>query len=83
MLTHPTLDQLNQLGLFGMAKAFVARSSRSCAALPLGRAGDLATFNLAVASKLRGGACQCQSSADQRAARRLVTRLQDLFETSL
>jgi hypothetical protein len=22
MLTHPTLDQLNQLGLFGMAKAF-------------------------------------------------------------
>ena len=22
MLTHPTLDQLNQLGLYGMAKAF-------------------------------------------------------------
>ena len=22
MLTHPTLDQLNQLGLLGMAKAF-------------------------------------------------------------
>ena len=22
MLTHPTLDQLNQLGLFGMASAF-------------------------------------------------------------
>jgi hypothetical protein len=22
LLTHPTLDQLNQLGLFGMAKAF-------------------------------------------------------------
>lgn len=22
MLTHPTLDQLNQLGLFSMAKAF-------------------------------------------------------------
>jgi hypothetical protein len=22
MLTHPTLDQLNRLGLYGMAKAF-------------------------------------------------------------
>jgi hypothetical protein len=27
MLTHPTLDQLNQLGLHGMAKAFGAMSA--------------------------------------------------------
>jgi hypothetical protein len=26
MLTHPTLDQLNHLGLYGMAKAFGALS---------------------------------------------------------
>jgi hypothetical protein len=34
MLTHPTLDQLNQLGLFGMAKAFgEAETSAETAAL--------------------------------------------------
>src|SRR6266567_1340731 len=34
MLTHPTLDQLNQLGLFGMAKAFgEAETSTEAAAL--------------------------------------------------
>jgi DNA replication protein DnaC len=34
MLTHPTLDQLNQLGLFGMAKAFgEAQSSAEAATL--------------------------------------------------
>src|ERR1700739_2662391 len=34
MLTHPTLDQLNQLGLFGMAKAFgEAQASADVAAL--------------------------------------------------
>jgi DNA replication protein DnaC len=34
MLTHPTLDQLNQLGLFGMAKAFgEAETSDEAAAL--------------------------------------------------
>src|SRR6266436_8463688 len=34
MLTHPTLDQLNQLGLFGMAKAFgEAETSAEAAAL--------------------------------------------------
>jgi DNA replication protein DnaC len=34
MLTHPTLDQLNQLGLFGMAKAFgEAEASTEAAAL--------------------------------------------------
>jgi hypothetical protein len=34
MLTHPTLDQLNQLGLFGMAKAFgEAEISTEAAAL--------------------------------------------------
>jgi DNA replication protein DnaC len=34
MLTHPTLDQLNQLGLFGMAKAFgEAEASDEAAAL--------------------------------------------------
>ena len=34
MLTHPTLDQLNQLGLFGMAKAFSeAETSAEAAAL--------------------------------------------------
>ena len=34
MLTHPTLDQLNQLGLFGMAKAFgEAETSGEAAAL--------------------------------------------------
>ena len=33
MLTHPTLDQLNQLGLFGMAKAFGdSQTSAECAA---------------------------------------------------
>ena len=33
MLTHPTLDQLNQLGLFGMAKAFgeIAASAEAAA----------------------------------------------------
>jgi hypothetical protein len=35
MLTHPTLDQLNQLGLFGMAKAFdEVAASGDAAALP-------------------------------------------------
>ena len=35
MLTHPTLDQLNQLGLFGMAKAFgEIVASGDAAALP-------------------------------------------------
>jgi DNA replication protein DnaC len=35
MLTHPTLDQLNQLGLFGMAKAFSeVAASGDAAALP-------------------------------------------------
>jgi DNA replication protein DnaC len=35
MLTHPTLDQLNQLGLFGMAKAFgEVVESGDAAALP-------------------------------------------------
>src|SRR6202171_319248 len=35
MLTHPTLDQLNQLGLFGMAKAFgEVATSGDAAALP-------------------------------------------------
>lgn len=35
MLTHPTLDQLNQLGLFGMAKAFnEVAVSGDAAALP-------------------------------------------------
>jgi len=35
MLTHPTLDQLNQLGLFGMAKAFgEIAASGDAAALP-------------------------------------------------
>jgi DNA replication protein DnaC len=34
MLTHPTLDQLNQLGLFGMAKAFgESQASAEAAAL--------------------------------------------------
>ena len=34
MLTHPTLDQLHQLGLFGMAKAFGdAEASTEAAAL--------------------------------------------------
>ncbi len=34
MLTHPTLDQLNQLGLFGMVKAFnEAETSAEAAAL--------------------------------------------------
>jgi DNA replication protein DnaC len=34
MLTHPTLDQLNQLGFFGMAKAFnEAQASADAAAL--------------------------------------------------
>src|SRR5258705_10415557 len=34
MLTHPTLDQVNQLGLFGMAKAFgEAETSAETAAL--------------------------------------------------
>lgn len=34
MLTHPTLDQLNQLGLFGMAKAFGdSQTSAEAAAL--------------------------------------------------
>jgi DNA replication protein DnaC len=32
MLTHPTLDQLNQLGLFGMAKAFTELAGSSDAA---------------------------------------------------
>ncbi|HVB79582.1 MAG TPA: IS21-like element helper ATPase IstB [Candidatus Binataceae bacterium] len=32
MLTHPTLDQLNQLGLFGMAKAFGETSTSAEAA---------------------------------------------------
>ena len=27
MLTHPTLDQLNHLGLYGMAKAFGAMAT--------------------------------------------------------
>jgi len=36
MLTHPTFDQLNQLGLFGMAKAFgEAEASAEAATLPL------------------------------------------------
>jgi DNA replication protein DnaC len=35
MLTHPTIDQLNQLGLFGMAKAFgEVAISEDAAALP-------------------------------------------------
>src|SRR5580693_6256035 len=35
MLTYPTLDQLNQLGLFGMAKAFgEVAASGEAAALP-------------------------------------------------
>ena len=36
MLTHPTLDQLNQLGLFGMVKAFdeVAASGDAAALAP-------------------------------------------------
>ncbi|MFX8692507.1 ATP-binding protein, partial [Acinetobacter baumannii] len=35
MLTHPTLDQLNTLGLYGMAKAFS----------DLDKHGDSATLN--------------------------------------
>ena len=45
MLTHPTLDQLHRLGLFGMAKAF----------------GETETSNEAAALTTRNGSVSCST----------------------
>ena len=66
MLTHPTLDQLNQLGLFGMAKAFGEADDlgRGGGAHPSGMAGPAARpgDDLPARQEARRQASLCQAA---------------------
>ncbi len=78
MLNHPTLDRLNELGLFGMAKAFSElMTSGDAATLPLAEGLGLLLDRESsyrndkrLASKLRYAKLRHQAAVEERYGRR-------------